>query len=88
MKLIISILHDVDNENVTQALISAGFRVTRIASTGGILRRGSSTLMIGVADEEVDEAIAVIRKLVSPATEENVKRATLFVLNIENYTQI
>lgn len=88
MKLIISILHDVANENVSQALISAGFRVTRIASTGGILRRGSSTLMIGVADEEVDEAIAVIRKLVSPATEENVKRATLFVLNIENYTQI
>lgn len=88
MKLIIAIMRDIDNEQVSQALIAAGLRVTRIASTGGFLRRGSSTLMIGVDDARVPEAIEVIRKNVSPATDETTKRATLFVLNIENYTQV
>lgn len=88
MKLIITIISDQDNDPVTQALIVAGFRVTRVASTGGFLRRGSSTLMIGVADDKVDAAIEVIRQNVSPAQEAGMKRATLFVLNVEHYTQI
>ena len=88
MKLIITIISDYDNEPVSQALILANFRVTRIASTGGFLRRGSSTLMIGVPDEKVDEAIQIIQNNLSPATEPNTKRATLFVINVENFTQI
>ncbi len=88
MKLILTILNDNDNEPVSQALITAGFRVTRIASTGGFFRRGSSTLMIGVADDKVGEAIEVIRQSVSPAVEPGASRATLFVVNVENFTQI
>jgi uncharacterized protein YaaQ len=88
MKMIVAILNDADNENVSQALIAASFRVTRIASTGGFLRRGSSTLMIGVEDEKVDDAIQVIRSSVSPRSEANQRRATLFVLKVEDYTQI
>ncbi len=88
MKLIITILRDSDNEPVSQALISAGFRVTRIASTGGFLRRGSSTLMIGVNEEKLDEAIEVIRKSAAPPVEAGMKRATLFVLNVEHFTQV
>ena len=88
MKLIIAILRDSDSEPVSQALISASFRVTRIASTGGFLRRGSTTLMIGVADDKVDDALAVIRESSLPPVEPGLKRATLFVLNVANYTQI
>lgn len=88
MKLIITILHDSDNEPVSQALISSGFRVTRIASTGGFFRRGSSTLMIGVADEKVEDAIQVIRDTVSPAPDPTMKRATLFVLDVDDFRQI
>jgi len=88
MKLIITIISDYDNEPVSQALILANFRVTRIASTGGFLRRGSSTLMIGVPDEKVDEAIQVIQQNLSPTADPNSKRATLFVLNVEQFTQI
>lgn len=88
MKLIITILRDVDTDSVSQALISASFRVTRIASTGGFLRRGSTTLMIGVADEKVDEAIEIVRKNVSPSEDAGMKRATLFVVPIEHYTQV
>jgi uncharacterized protein YaaQ len=88
MKLIITVISDNDNDPVTTALITAGFRVTRVASTGGFFRRGSSTLMIGVSDERVDEAIDVIRNSVSPAQEAGMKRATLFVLNVEHFVQI
>lgn len=88
MKLIFAIIRDSDNEPVSQGLIASGFRVTRIASTGGFLRRGSSTLMIGVSDEKVDEAIEVIRNSAAPPVETGMKRATLFVLNVANFTQI
>lgn len=88
MKLIITIINDIDNEPVSQALIQAGFRVTRVASTGGFLRRGSSTLMIGVEDQSVNAAIQVIRDNLSPASDPNIKRATLFVLPVENFTQV
>lgn len=88
MKLIIAIIGDQDNESVSQALIQAGFRVTRIASTGAFLRRGSSTLMIGVENEKVDEAIQVIRASTTLLSEPRSKRATLFVLNVEHYSQV
>jgi uncharacterized protein YaaQ len=88
MKLIITILHDSLNEPVTQALIQADFRVTRIASTGGFLRQGSSTLMIGVDDKKVDQAIQVIRNTVNPSKDPTKKQATLFVINVEDFTQL
>ncbi len=88
MKMIVAIIRDEDNEPVSEALIKSGFRVTRIASTGGFLRRGSSTLMIGVEDEKVDHAIEVIKGNTNPPDEPNAKRATLFVLNIAHYSQV
>jgi uncharacterized protein YaaQ len=88
MKLILTIVSDNSSDPVSQALIGAGFRVTRIASTGGFFRRGSTTLLIGVADERVDEAIEVIRQTALPAPEPRMKRATLFVVNVENFSQI
>jgi uncharacterized protein YaaQ len=88
MKMIIAIIGDHDNEPVTQALLQAGLRVTRIASTGAFLRRGNSTLLIGVEDERVEEAIEILRQNTTPATQEGAKRATLFVLNVERYLQV
>jgi uncharacterized protein YaaQ len=88
MKMIIAIIRDNDNEPVSQALVAAGFRVTRVASTGGFLRRGSSTLMIGVEDEKVEQAIQVLRESTTPAEDPGVRRATLFVLNVEHFSQI
>jgi len=88
MKMIIAIIRDSDNEPVSQALVTSGFRVTRVASTGGFLRRGSSTLMIGVEDEKVEQAIQVLRESTTPSEDPGVRRATLFVLNVEHFSQI
>jgi uncharacterized protein YaaQ len=88
MKMIIAVVGDHDNEAVSQALIKGGFRVTRIASTGAFLRRGSSTLMIGVEDEKVEDAIQVLRNTTTQTEDSGMKRATLFVLNVEHFSQV
>jgi len=88
MKMILAILRDEDCESVSHALVSQDFRVTRIASTGGFLRRGSTTLMVGVEDQKVDEAIRIIRESCTEPTEQGLKRATLFVLTVSNFEQI
>ncbi len=88
MKLIIAILRDEDSEPVTNALVQAGFRATRIASTGGFLRRGSTTLMVGVEDDKVDEAIQQVRENCPPAEEPGIRRVTLFVLKVDRFIQV
>jgi uncharacterized protein YaaQ len=88
MKLIVTILRDEDCDPVSQALISDGFRVTRIASTGGFLRRGSTTMMIGVEDDRVDRAVEIVRDNCALSVEPGLKRATLFVLNVDRFTQL
>jgi uncharacterized protein YaaQ len=88
MKMIVAIIKDDDSDKVLQALINADLRVTRIASTGGFFRKGSTTLMIGLMDERVQEAIDIIRDNCDPSIEPGVKRATLFVLDVAHYEQI
>lgn len=88
MKMIIAIVHDRDAESVSQALVEGAFRVTRIASSGGFLRRGSTTLMIGVEDERVTAAMDVIRRSATTPNEQSQKRASLFVLNVNTFEQV
>lgn len=87
MKMIIAIVRDADLDPVTQALTAADFRVTRIASTGGLLRRGVATLLAGVEDERVEAALQVIREALAPAQMQE-RRATLFVVPVEQFVQV
>jgi len=87
-RLIIAILRDADGEEVLRALLDADFRVTRIASTGGFLRRGNSTLLIGVEKERVETAVNLIREHSAPAIDPGLKRATVFVLKVDQFEQI
>ena len=87
-RLIITILRDADGEEVLQALLDADYRVTRIASTGGFMRRGNSTLLIGVEKERVENAIQLIRDHSAPAIDPGLKRATVFVLKVDQFEQL
>ena len=88
MKLIIAIIKDEDNDAVSRALTKQNFRVTFIASTGGFLRSGRSTLLIGVEDEQVETALEVIRNNCKKPEKTDEKRATIFVLNVNEFTQL
>jgi uncharacterized protein YaaQ len=50
MKLIVATIQDQDADAATSNLTNRGYRVTRIGSTGGFLRQGNTTLLVGVED--------------------------------------
>lgn len=87
-KLIIAIIKDDDNERVSSKLTDEDFRVTQIASTGGFWRSGRSTLLIGVEDDRVPRALEILREGCSSARGPQEKKATVFVLNVEEFTQL
>ncbi len=88
MKLMIIIVRDSDSEIVVQGLVQNDYRVTRMASTGGFLRRGYSTLLVGVEDEQVQPVVDLLKRTCRPVDDENQHRATIFVVNMPYYTKI
>ena len=109
MKLIIAIVQDEDASRLINSLMSDGYRVTKLATTGGFLRSGNTTLLVGVEDDKLESAMAIIeqtcksRKQIatSPAPisgttgvyvpypiEVTVGGATIFVLDVEQFTKI
>lgn len=88
MKMLIAILNDQDGEQVLRGLVKAEFRATRIASTGAFLRRGNTTLLMGLDDERVDEAIELIRAHSDEPEHSDQRRATVFVLEVASFRQI
>ena len=63
MKLIFAIVQDEDVDNLTDALVSEGFRITRIGSTGSFLRMGNSSIMVGVDEQQVPQVVSIIRRI-------------------------
>ncbi len=62
MKLVIAIVQGEDADRLVGELIAEGFRVTRIASTGALLRRENVSLLIGVEDRNVARVLAIVRR--------------------------
>ena len=61
MKLIIAIVNNDDSSNVQTALTEDGYFVTKLATSGGFLKKGNTTFFIGTDDEKVDGAIDIIK---------------------------
>ena len=87
MKMIILIVKDNDADEIMQALVTAEYRITRIASTGGFLRSGVVTFLLGGRDKRVESALELIRRILAPLPNGE-KRATLFVVPVERFEQV
>lgn len=87
MKLMIAVIRDVDDEPVLNKLVENGFRVTRVASTGGFLRKGNVTLFIGLPEEKVDEAVKIFSETCCPPEPER-HRATIFIVDAPHFEQV
>ncbi|ENH96108.1 hypothetical protein J416_12532 [Gracilibacillus halophilus YIM-C55.5] len=61
MKLIMAVVQDKDTNQLIDALSEDNFKTTKLSSSGGFLKEGNTTLMIGCEDEHVDEALQIIR---------------------------
>ncbi len=60
MKLIFAIVNNDDSPVVANNLTANGFSVTKLATTGGFLKAGNTTFIVGTEDEKVPEAISII----------------------------
>ena len=57
MKIILAIIQDKDSNRLSNELIDANIRATKLSSTGGFLKAGNSTFIVGIEDERVEEAL-------------------------------
>ncbi len=71
MKLLISIVHSDDADDLTTALREGGFSSTKISTTGGFLREGNATILVGTEEDKVAELLEIIK--------ENCHTRTLYV---------
>jgi len=61
MKLVFAIVHDEDEIEVMKSLNEKGFSITKLCSSGGFLRAGNTTLLVGAPKEKVNEIIEIIK---------------------------
>ena len=69
MKLIVAIVQDEDASRLINRLMDEGFGVTKMATTGGFLRAGNVTLLVGVDDNKVEQALGLIEKMSKARTQ-------------------
>jgi uncharacterized protein YaaQ len=80
MKLAVFVIDDSRADASVDALVAQGFRVTRLASTGGFLRRGNTTLLVGMDEHDVDRARALVH--------ESAPGSLLIALDLEHYERL
>ncbi len=80
MKLAVFVVNNSKADVSVDALVAQGFRVTRLASTGGFLRRGNTTLLVGLEEHELERA----RSLVHEAA----PGALLLSLDLDRYERL
>jgi uncharacterized protein YaaQ len=62
MKLVVAVVQDQDSNRLSNALTKNDFRATKLASTGGFLRSGNTTFLIGVNDDLIPKLMELIRE--------------------------
>jgi uncharacterized protein YaaQ len=62
VKLLVAIVHTEDAGHLVDGLLEREFRATRLHSSGGFLKQSNATVILGVEDDQVDAALAVIRE--------------------------
>ena len=94
MKLILAIVNNDDAARVSDALMRAGFFVTRLSTTGGFLMMGNTTFLIGTDEQRVPMAMGILRQHCTTRTlppsglrqsePVTVGGATVFVLDVDH----
>lgn len=86
-KLVVAVVPNNSANAVEASLLEGGFRVTRVNSAGGFLKRGNVTVLVGARADQVDEIIEKIKSYVRP-DEESDSRSAVFVLPVSRFTRV
>ncbi|MGB9903669.1 MAG: cyclic-di-AMP receptor [Desulfotomaculales bacterium] len=98
MKLVVAIVNSEEEAELLDKLNNRGYRVTRLASTGGFLRRGNTTLIMGVQDDQVPPLLDLLKsysqqkKVAAIAGNDHrgffeMSGVTVFILSVEKFIQ-
>lgn len=63
MKMVLAIVQDKDANRLANKLIDANIRATKLSSSGGFLKTGNSTFIIGIDDEKVEKVLNIIKEV-------------------------
>lgn len=94
MKLMIAIIEDQYANEIIKILMENEVRITKLASTGGFLKAGNTTLLIGTKQEDLDNTISLIREKCEVKIKKNTDKkadragANLFILDVDNYMRV
>lgn len=94
MKLIVAIVQDQFVAKVTRSLMEKKIRATKLASSGGFLNSGNTTLLIGTDENDIDGLIEIVRqncktvRVNSNGEEVLVGGANLFILDMNQLIKI
>ncbi len=93
MKLVVAIVQDGDAGNVIDALVQGEFRSTRINTSGGFLKRGNATILVGVEDERVPDVLRLISEQTHGAAvagdrPAQLRPGTVFVLPVARFVRM
>jgi uncharacterized protein YaaQ len=89
MKLIVAIINNDDANTVMSNLTKAGYSATKLTTSGGFLRAGNITLLIGVEKNKVDDVINIIgeyssqRKKITPVNTTYIGESMLSSMPVE-----
>ncbi|MBI5029365.1 MAG: cyclic-di-AMP receptor [Chloroflexi bacterium] len=89
--LMLVIVHDALVPNIISDLTNANYRVTRISTTGGFMRQGNTTLLIGVVSSQADDVLNRIESACRTKDAKNAtpkSQATIFELAVERLVRI
>lgn len=62
MRLVVAVVQDQDSNRLSNALTKNNYRATKLASTGGFLRSGNTTFLIGTDDTLIPKLLEIIRE--------------------------
>lgn len=66
MKLVMAVVQDNDAGRLIEKLTEKKYGVTKLSSSGGFLKSGNTTLMIGVDENRMEELMKIIEKICRP----------------------
>ncbi|MEJ8752448.1 cyclic-di-AMP receptor [Lagierella sp. ICN-221743] len=92
MKLMIAIVEDDIAHDIIKMLAIGKVRCTKLSSTGGALRKGNTTLMIGYEEDMEDEILDLMddmsKNRLRDPDDDTSYNINIFVLDLESMKRV
>ena len=87
MKLIVVIMEDDLSHILSKELLENKISSTKLSSTGGFLKKGNTTMLIGTDVEKEQSILDLIKKVCdeNDVESDNESKANIFVMDLEDF---